>query len=181
MKQLEAAAALGDLDLAESIQAQQKAFEESGTIPTGKSFESIVMEIKQNRENANTQLKEVYSNAISDLTKQKRLAEARIVRDEMQLVFREAKLLRPSRTNGYFRMGDGAGVAVTLTKPFSLGKTEVTQGQWKEVMGTEPWNGQGDVQADKDCPATYVNWGDATEFCKKLTEIERKAGKLKAD
>ena len=30
-----------------------------------------------------------------------------------------------------------AQVTVTLTKPFGLGKYEVTQGQWKEVMGTE--------------------------------------------
>ena len=92
---------------------------------------------------------------------------------------------------GKFTMGSPVGekdrgkaedqVSVKLTKPFSLGKTEVTQGQWKEVMGTEPWDGQDNVKADKDNPATYVNWDDATEFCKKLTEIERKAGKLKAN
>ena len=74
-----------------------------------------------------------------------------------------------------------AQVSVTLTKPFGLGKTEVTQGQWKSVMGSEPWNGQGNVKADKDCPAKYVSWDDATKFCRKLTEIERKSGKLKAD
>jgi len=181
MKQFDAAAALGDLDLVESIETEQKEFEKSGTLPTGKSFESTLQAIKKTREDANTQLKKVYSNAISDLTKQKRLAEARIVRDEMLVVFRDAKLLCPSRKNGYFRMGDGAGVAVTLTKPFSLGKTEVTQGQWKSVMDTEPWDRQNNVKADKDNPATYVNWDDATDFCKKLTTIERKAGKLKAD
>ena len=81
---------------------------------------------------------------------------------------------------------DEAQVSVTLTKPFGLGKTEVTQGQWKEVMGSEPWDGrglgtQGAVKADKDCPATFVSWDDATEFCKKLTTIERQAGKLKAN
>ena len=79
------------------------------------------------------------------------------------------------------RCDDEAQVSVTLTKPFGLGKTEVTQGQWKSVMGTEPWDGQDNVKADKDCPATYVSWDDATEFCKTLTAIERKAGKLKAN
>ena len=74
-----------------------------------------------------------------------------------------------------------AQVSVTLTKSFTLGKTEVTQGQWQSVMGTEPWTGQKNVQADKDCPATYVSWGDATEFCKRLTDLERAAGTLKAD
>ena len=82
---------------------------------------------------------------------------------------------------GKFSMGYGAGVAVTLTKSFGLGKYEVTQGQWKSVMNTEPWGGKGDIKADKDCPATHVSWDDATEFCKKLTNLERKAGKLKAD
>ena len=94
-------------------------------------------------------------------------------------------------TAGKFTMGSPAGeknrfddearVSVTLTQSFGLGKTEVTQGQWKSVMGTEPWDGQDFVKADKDCPATYVSWDDVTKFCQKLTEIERKSGKLKAD
>ena len=67
------------------------------------------------------------------------------------------------------RSDNEAQASVTLTKPFGLGKYEVTQGQWKSVMGTEPWKGKEFVQADKDCPATYVSWDDATEFCKKLT------------
>jgi len=74
-----------------------------------------------------------------------------------------------------------AQVTVTLTKPFGLGKTEVTQGQFKKVMDTEPWSGEDFVKADKDFPATYVDWIDATKFCQKLTEIERNAGKLKAN
>ena len=87
---------------------------------------------------------------------------------------------------GKFTMGDERiGVSVTLTQEFLLGKTEVTQGQWKNVMRSEPWKGIGEgeqyVKADKDCPATYVSWNDATAFCKKLTAIERKAGTLKAD
>ena len=99
---------------------------------------------------------------------------------------------------GKFRMGGPAGErtktsdiysrrtneeqsAVTLTKPFSLGKTEVTQGQWKRVMGTEPWDGEDYVQADKDCPATFVSFFDAAEFCETLTDLERKTGKLKAN
>jgi len=76
---------------------------------------------------------------------------------------------------------DEAQVRVTLTQPFGLGKTEVTQGQWKEVRGTEPWDGQKYIKSDKDCPATFVTWDDATEFCKKLTAIEREAGTLKAN
>ena len=80
-----------------------------------------------------------------------------------------------------YRHEDEAKVRVTLTKSFRLSKYEVTQGQWKSVMGTEPWKGLAEVQADKDCPATCVSWDEATEFCEKLTAIERKAGKLKAN
>ncbi len=76
---------------------------------------------------------------------------------------------------------DEAQVSVTLTKPFGLGKYEVTQGQWKSVMGTDPWKGKKHARSDKDCPTTWVSWDDATEFCKKLTTIERQAGKLKAN
>ena len=92
---------------------------------------------------------------------------------------------------GKFTMGSPAGeknrrenekpVAVTLSKPFLLGKTEVTQGQWQAVMSTEPWKGKPLVQADKDGPATEISFFDAVEFCETLTDLERKAGKLKAN
>ncbi len=92
---------------------------------------------------------------------------------------------------GKFTMGHPVGekshasdeeqVAVTLTKPFWLGKTEVTQSQWKKVMGTEPWVNHSNVQIGEDNAASYVDWNDATAFCEKLTDLERKAGKLKAN
>ena len=78
---------------------------------------------------------------------------------------------------GKFMMGEGA---VTLTKPFWLGKTEVTQGQFKKVMGTETWLNQDDVQIGEDNPATYVDWNNAATFCQRLTDLERKAGTLPA-
>jgi len=45
-------------------------------------------------------------------------------------------------------------VSVTLTQPFKLGKYEVTQGEFKKVMGTEPWkvHVKVHVKADRDCP-----------------------------
>ena len=80
---------------------------------------------------------------------------------------------------GKFTMGAG-GDGVTLTKPFWLGKTEVTQGQWQQVMGTEPWVGKDNVLTDKDCPASYVDWNEATAFCQRLTDTDHKNGKLLA-
>jgi len=61
---------------------------------------------------------------------------------------------------------------VTLTKSFHLGRTEVSQGQWKAVMGTTPWQGKARVKEGDDYAATYVNWEDAVEFCRKLSEKE---------
>ena len=86
-----------------------------------------------------------------------------------------------SRAGEKNRQGGEEQVAVSLTNPFMLGKTEVTQKQWKQVMKTEPWDGQQYVQANKDCPATFVSFFDAVEFCDALTDLERKAGKLKGN
>jgi len=67
---------------------------------------------------------------------------------------------------------------VTLTKPFHMGRTEVTQGQWKKVMGTEPWKGKTYVKEGDDYAAVYVSWDDAVEFCKKLSAMEGKVYRL---
>ena len=54
---------------------------------------------------------------------------------------------------------------VTLTKPFYMGKYEVTQEQWEAVMGYNP-----STSANKGAklPVTNVVWKDCQEFIKKL-------------
>ena len=82
---------------------------------------------------------------------------------------------------GKFTMGEGSRAAgVTLTKSFWLGKTEVTQGHWQQVMGTQPWVGRDYVKPDKNGAAVYVTWDDATGFCQELTDRDHKNGKLPA-
>jgi formylglycine-generating enzyme required for sulfatase activity len=61
---------------------------------------------------------------------------------------------------------------VRITKPFYLGLTEVTQGQWESVMGTRPWSGESRVKVGTDYPATYMTWEDAAAFCRKLSDKE---------
>jgi formylglycine-generating enzyme required for sulfatase activity len=74
---------------------------------------------------------------------------------------------------------------VELTRGFWIGKYEVTQAQWEEVMGTKPWAGKSfleDIGRSKEgpnFPAVYMKWDEATEFCAKLTEREQKAGRLR--
>jgi sulfatase modifying factor 1 len=67
---------------------------------------------------------------------------------------------------------------VTITKPFYMQTTEVTQRQWKAVMGTEPWKGEDYVKEGPDYPAVYVSWDDAVAYCKKLSEKESKTYRL---
>jgi formylglycine-generating enzyme required for sulfatase activity len=61
---------------------------------------------------------------------------------------------------------------------FYMQTTEVTQGQWKAVMGTEPWKGKGDVREGANYAATHVSWDDAIAYCKKLSEAEDKTYRL---
>jgi formylglycine-generating enzyme required for sulfatase activity len=75
-------------------------------------------------------------------------------------------------------------VLATLNHGFWLGKFEVTQEEWEHVMRSVPWRGPlffspiRYVKRDNDCAAPYISWEDALAFCQKLTELERKAGRL---
>jgi formylglycine-generating enzyme required for sulfatase activity len=67
---------------------------------------------------------------------------------------------------------------VVLSQPFYLGETEVTQKQWKLVMGTEPWKGKAFVKEGDDYPATHVSWEDAVEYCKRLSAKDGRTYRL---
>ncbi len=59
--------------------------------------------------------------------------------------------------------------AVILTVPFLLGETEVTQGQWQAVMGSNPSHF---ASCGPDCPVEQVSWLDAVAFANALSETE---------
>ncbi|MFN9040433.1 MAG: formylglycine-generating enzyme family protein, partial [Planctomyces sp.] len=61
---------------------------------------------------------------------------------------------------------------VTITKSFGLGVHTVTQGQWQKLMVNTPWKGSGYVKEGSDIAATWVLWGDAVSFCRKLSDSE---------
>ncbi len=72
---------------------------------------------------------------------------------------------------GTFMMGSNAGGnnekpihSVTLDS-FYIGKYQVTQAQWKAIMGNNPSYCQSD-----DLPVEYVSWDDAQEFIKKINQ-----------
>ncbi len=56
---------------------------------------------------------------------------------------------------------------VCITKPFYLGKTEVTQSQWIAVMGSNPSGFQG-----LDNPVEKVSWDDVQNFIRLLNQKE---------
>ncbi len=57
---------------------------------------------------------------------------------------------------------------VAISRPFLIGATEVTQGQWRKVMGRNPsfFYKNGD-----DFPLESVTWYDAVRFSNKLSDL----------
>jgi formylglycine-generating enzyme required for sulfatase activity len=75
---------------------------------------------------------------------------------------------------GTFQMGSPVGELgrsteetqhrVTLTRDFLVARTEVTQGQWEEIMNTNP-----DLLDAPNLPMGLVNWWDAVAFANALS------------
>lgn len=59
---------------------------------------------------------------------------------------------------------------VTISNPFYIQTTEVTQGQWRRIMGSNPshFSSCGD-----DCPVEMVSWNNVQDFILKLNSLER--------
>ncbi len=77
---------------------------------------------------------------------------------------------------GTFRMGDITGTGyigerpvheVTITRPFLMSRTEVTQERYEAVMGSNPSSFKG-----PDLPVEQVSWYDAVQFCNELSRLE---------
>ncbi len=83
---------------------------------------------------------------------------------------------------GCFEMGDTFGDGADDEKPtyeaclkdFYLGKYEITQGQWKRVMGANPSN----FKESDDHPVETVSWNEAQEFIRRLNQMSGKNFRL---
>lgn len=66
---------------------------------------------------------------------------------------------------------------VTIERPFYIGAAEVTQGQWRAVMGTDrKTHFKGD-----DLPMDSLSWDDARAFVQALSALEGKPYRLPTD
>ena len=84
---------------------------------------------------------------------------------------------------GSFEMGsnesaDEQPVHRVYVPSFLIGKTEVTQGQWKAVMGSNPsyFGSCGD-----DCPVERVTWNEAQVFAQRLSQKTGKQYRLPSE
>ena len=70
---------------------------------------------------------------------------------------------------GSFMMGDAVLHQVVISKPYYMQVTEVTQRQWRKVMGSNPslFNACSD-----DCPVENISWVDVQEFVRRLNQKE---------
>ncbi len=86
--------------------------------------------------------------------------------------------------SGNFDMGSYNGeydekpVHNVQVNTFSLGKTEVTQGQWRAVMGNNPSYFS---SCGNDCPVERVSWNDAQSFIQKLNAKTGKQYRLPSE
>jgi formylglycine-generating enzyme required for sulfatase activity len=73
----------------------------------------------------------------------------------------------PSNEPGHYR--NEQQHKVTLTKGSYMGTTEVTQGQWRKIMGNNPSCFK---NCGNNCPVEYVSWDNCQEFIRNLNRKE---------
>jgi len=69
---------------------------------------------------------------------------------------------------------------VEISQGFYMGAYEVTQEQYRQVMGNNPsyFNSAKVGMNTDNFPVEQVSWNDAVAFCRKLTEMEKDTGRV---
>jgi formylglycine-generating enzyme required for sulfatase activity len=57
-------------------------------------------------------------------------------------------------------------------RAYEMQATEMTQGQWATLMGSEPWKGQDLTAVGPEYPVTHVSWVDAVRCAERLTRLD---------
>ena len=72
-------------------------------------------------------------------------------------------------------------VEVTLTRGFWISKYEVTQGDWKRIVGELPGELTTELPAGDQYPVGNVNFPETEAFCQRLTDVGHESGELPPD
>ena len=120
---------------------------------------------RQTREAAARQAREAEQRRAQEAGRQREANEL-VNTIGMEFVRIEAGTFRmgaPARRAG--RSDDRSRYTIHISQPFYLGKYEVTQGQWRAVLGDNPshFTDCGDT-----CPVENVSWEDAQAFIEEL-------------
>ena len=76
---------------------------------------------------------------------------------------------------------EGPQHKVKIAKAFYVAIHQVTQGQWKSVMGSRPWKGKSGAKDDSANVVNWVNWNDATNFCAALKKQDGRSYRLPSE
>ena len=84
---------------------------------------------------------------------------------------------------GSFEMGDegwaeATPVHLVTLKTFAIGKSEVTQAEWRAVMGGNPSRA---TRCGDACPVENVNWLEIQDFLRRLSETTGKSYRLPSE
>jgi formylglycine-generating enzyme required for sulfatase activity len=107
--------------------------------------------------------------------------ERKIRQENIVAEFNEHMIMIPG---GSYLMGSNDGedderpIHNVLIDSFCLGKYEVTQRQWIEVMNTKPWEKLEYLCEGDNFPAVNVNWYDVKHFIRKLNHISNEHFRL---
>lgn len=96
------------------------------------------------------------------------------------MVFIDATTFEMGATPEQGATEDDERLHTVSISPFYIGATEITQKQWRDVMGTSledmyrklaPDHEYGRYGVGDDRPMYYVSWHDAVAFCRKLSVL----------
>ncbi len=105
--------------------------------------------------------------------------DRRVLKD-MEMAFHwcpPGRFLMGSPKSEVGNSSDERQVEVTMPRGFWMQETEVTQSEWAKLMGSSPSHQMNKGKGDQ-YPIYYVSLDEAEEFCRKLTDRERIAGRL---
>lgn len=66
---------------------------------------------------------------------------------------------------------------VSFERPFAMARTEVTQSQWRAVMGSNPSK----FSSCGDCPVEGISWNDAQKYVDKVSRMTGKIYRLPSE